>query len=115
MGAPLVNNGQQGPPLDRPGESWEAARAEGAYFDQLVRDEGEFNPFTERGWGTLAKQFERMVHPETKLRMLDVGCGTGQSRRIYEKHVGAYVGIDLSLGALRRARSNYPGTLPVKG
>lgn len=39
--------------------------------------------------------------------MLDVGCGTGQSQRIYRDRAGLYVGVDLSLGALRLAQGRF--------
>lgn len=39
--------------------------------------------------------------------MLDVGCGTGQSQRIYRDRAGLYVGVDLSLGALRMAQGRF--------
>ena len=37
-------------------------------------------------------------------RLLDVGCGTARSREVYDERVEWYVGLDLSLGALLRAR-----------
>jgi SAM-dependent methyltransferase len=76
---------------------------EGRYFDRLVEESGDFNPFTDRGWATLARRFESAV-PGAALRVLDVGCGTGQSRRIYRRRSALYAGIDLSLTALRLAR-----------
>ena len=42
--------------------------------------------------------------------MLDVGCGTGQSQRIYRDRAGLYVGVDLSLGALRLAQGRFDAT-----
>jgi ubiquinone/menaquinone biosynthesis C-methylase UbiE len=39
--------------------------------------------------------------------VLDVGCGTGQSQRIYRDRAGLYVGVDLSLGALRLAHGRF--------
>jgi SAM-dependent methyltransferase len=77
--------------------------AEGRYFDRLVEEGGDFNPFTDRGWSTLARRFAAAV-PGSGLRVLDVGCGTGRSRSIYRQRAGRYAGIDLSLGALRLAR-----------
>ena len=78
-------------------------RPEGEYFDQLVEDSGDFNPFTDRGWRTLARRFAAASHGATGLRVLDVGCGTGQSRQIYAAQARQHVGLDLSIGALRRA------------
>jgi SAM-dependent methyltransferase len=83
---------------------------DGSYFDQLVEDEGDFNPFTERGWQTLARRFAAVGGAGTGWRVLDIGCGTGQSRQIYARHASSYVGLDLSLGALRRASARHPGS-----
>jgi ubiquinone/menaquinone biosynthesis C-methylase UbiE len=83
-----------------------AGEDEGRYFDRLVRESGDFNPFTDRGWQTLARRFAAAI-PGTDLRVLDVGCGTGQSRRIYVDRSRGYAGIDLSLGALRLARQRF--------
>jgi len=85
---------------------------DGEVFDRLVQEGGDFNPFTDRGWQTLARRFARAVpggSPGQGLRILDVGCGTGQSLRIYRERAGLYVGIDLSLGALRLAGSRFTG------
>lgn len=83
---------------------------EGRYFDGLIAETGDFNPFADRGWRTLARRFEQMVRPDRPLRLLDIGCGTGQSRRIYNKHTSVYAAIDLSYGALRIARGRSPGS-----
>jgi ubiquinone/menaquinone biosynthesis C-methylase UbiE len=40
--------------------------------------------------------------------LLDVGCGTGQSRQLYAERADAYVGIDLSHEALARALRKVP-------
>lgn len=82
------------------------AEREGRYFDRLIQESGDFNPFADRGWETLARRFAAAV-PGDGLRVLDVGCGTGQSRRIYRDRSSAYAGIDLSLGALRLARRRF--------
>ena len=86
--------------------SCSAGQDEGRYFDRLVQEGGDFNPFTDRGWRTLARRFAAAI-PDTGLRVLDVGCGTGHSRRIYFDRSRGYTGIDLSLGALRLARQRY--------
>jgi ubiquinone/menaquinone biosynthesis C-methylase UbiE len=81
-------------------------------FDRLVEEAGDFNPFTDRGWETLARRFAAAVPGDSPLRVLDVGCGTGQSRRIYANRSGRggyYAGLDLSLSALRLARQRSDG------
>jgi SAM-dependent methyltransferase len=94
-----------GGPGDRRGAdlSISGGGREGRYFDDLVEERGDFNPFADRGWETLARRFAAAV-PGDGFRVLDVGCGTGQSQRIYRDRSARYAGIDLSLGALRRAR-----------
>ncbi len=101
-----------------------ALQRERTYFDGLVSAQGEFNPFTDRGWQTLARQFERSVRPRGQLSLLDVGCGTGQSRQMYEQHTKEYVGVDLSARAIATARARFPladwhvadaRTLPFQG
>lgn len=82
---------------------------DGQYFDRLVAEDGDFNPFTDRGWATLARRFAAAV-PGTGLRILDVGCGTGQSRQIYVDRSAFYAGTDLSMGALRLARRRFPAS-----
>jgi len=44
------------------------------------------------------------------LQILDVGCGTGQSRQIYIDRSSGYVGLDLSLGSLRVAQARFEGS-----
>ncbi|MFL6236175.1 MAG: methyltransferase domain-containing protein [Thermoanaerobaculia bacterium] len=89
---------------DRRGADLSSAEREGRYFDRLVGESGDFNPFTDRGWETLARRFQSAVPGAAKLSVLDVGCGTGQSRRIYQARSSRYAGIDLSLSALTLAR-----------
>jgi ubiquinone/menaquinone biosynthesis C-methylase UbiE len=88
-------------------DSPSSAEREGRYFDRLVNESGDFNPFTDHGWETLARRFAAAVPGTGGLRVLDVGCGTGQSRRIYRSRSAGYAGIDLSLGALRLARRRF--------
>ena len=94
---------------DLPGGSvcTDASRTESVYFDGLIRQQGEFNPFTTRGWQKLARQFAR-VERNIPLGLLDIGCGTGQSQQIYISHCGFYVGLDLSFEALRTATRSFP-------
>jgi SAM-dependent methyltransferase len=80
---------------------------DGEVFDRLVQEGGDFNPFADRGWQTLARRFAAAVPGGPGLRILDVGCGTGQSLRIYRDRAGLYVGIDLSVGALRLAEARF--------
>jgi SAM-dependent methyltransferase len=87
------------------------SKREAAFFDSLTDAHGEFNPFERRGWTTLRRQFEKMIRRDGPVDLLDVGCGTGQSRQIYIDSVGRYLGADLSYQSVRRARSQFPGNL----
>lgn len=92
-----------------------ALARESAYFDSTIEEEGDFNPFTDRGWETLARRFREMVPLAGPLQMLDVGCGTGQSRRLYIDRCRQYVGIDLSAAAVRRAAARHPSSVWMRG
>jgi ubiquinone/menaquinone biosynthesis C-methylase UbiE len=81
--------------------------SEGAVFDRLVAETGEFNPFADRAWNTLAARFASATNGAGALRVLDIGCGSGASKRIYAARASVYVGVDLSLGALRVARARH--------
>jgi SAM-dependent methyltransferase len=102
------------PTRDRGGTHLTAVRrgsvseVEARYFDRLLREKGEFDPFAPRGWQTIAVRFSKMVPGETFERLLDVGCGTGQSRQVYAERTRRYVGIDLSFEALSLARRKAP-------
>jgi SAM-dependent methyltransferase len=81
---------------------------ESQYFDEWVRQHGEFNPFQDRAWNTLKNLYTKHV-PLKNTRLLDVGCGTGHSRQIYiDNSVSRYVGLDLSQSELNVARKNFP-------
>ncbi|MGA2584311.1 MAG: methyltransferase domain-containing protein [Tepidisphaeraceae bacterium] len=143
------------------GGQTQTAIRESKYFDSVVTEQGDFNPFADRGWMTLRKQFEKRVvipsgwtrgaetgeslkpspgtpgegwgegppakiqdpHPSPLpeyrargeeqasrqgMRLLEIGCGTGQSWRIYEGFTSRHIGIDLSEAALRVATINFP-------
>jgi len=92
-----------------------ARERETAYFDELVNEEGDFDPFTSRGWETLARRFREMVPATRAARLLDVGCGTGQSRRLYIGRCDEYVGIDLSRSALGKASVRFPQSMWIRG
>jgi ubiquinone/menaquinone biosynthesis C-methylase UbiE len=86
----------------------EVAQREARFFDDLVQTEGEFDPFTSSGWDTIARRFEAFVRPRQGLRVLDIGCGTGQSRRLYIRYASTYTGVDLAPAALALARAKFP-------
>ena len=90
------------------------AARESEYFDTLVASKGDFDPFKPRGWATLGKRFTEMVAPRQPLRLLDIGCGTGQSRQIYIQHVKEYVGVDLSQEALQIARQRFTPSMFIR-
>ncbi len=84
------------------------SEVEARYFDGLLRKKGEFDPFAPSGWQTIAARFSEMVPGVAFARLLDIGCGTGQSRQVYAERIRGYVGIDLSFEALALARRKVP-------
>jgi SAM-dependent methyltransferase len=97
------------PPALDPGS---AAAREGRYFDRLVQEEGDFNPFTDDGWATLGRAFDTVVAEAglgNALRLVDVGCGTGRSHHVYAAQTGGYFGLDLSLSAVAAASARHRG------
>lgn len=84
------------------------SEVEAQYFDRLVGEKGEFDPFAPRGWRTIASRFAEMAGAGPLSRLLDVGCGTGQSRQVYADRTKSYVGMDLSLSAVSLARRKAP-------
>jgi ubiquinone/menaquinone biosynthesis C-methylase UbiE len=89
-------------------ESTAVADRERRFFDRFVADHGEFNLFADRGWQTLRRRFEALAAPLPTDVLLDVGCGTGQSRRVYAGLVGRSLGVDISPAAVRAARTAFP-------
>ncbi|HEX3358895.1 MAG TPA: class I SAM-dependent methyltransferase [Tepidisphaeraceae bacterium] len=86
----------------------DASKAEAAYFDGLIAEQGEFNHFTPRGWRTLARRFAQWIDIPRPFDVLDIGCGTGQSREIYIPHCRSFTGVDLSESAIAMARRKFP-------
>jgi SAM-dependent methyltransferase len=91
------------------------ARRESAYFDRMIGEEGDFNPYAPRGWRTLARRFSEMVPLPAGLRLLDIGCGTGRSRQIYADKAAEFTGMDLSSAALRIASARFPRDVWLQG
>jgi SAM-dependent methyltransferase len=86
----------------------DVSRTEADYFDSLIAERGEFNPFAERGWMTLGKRFAEFIDLPRPFDLLDIGCGTGQSRSIYIEHCRRYSGLDLSASAIELAQRKFP-------
>jgi len=84
------------------------SQAERAFFDTLVAESGQFDPFTDAGWEVLAEQFATFVRRDAPADILEVGAGTGASRRIYRAKARCFTGIDLSPNAIGRARQQFP-------
>lgn len=88
--------------------SSQAARREAAYFDATIDEQADFNPFSDRGWQRLEQCFARHCKGRGQLDILEVGCGTGHSRRIYQSQARRFVGIDLSRRSLSLAHGRHP-------
>lgn len=97
-------------PRQRPGGSGATTRGEGGYFDELVCETSDFNPFNDRERETLRRRLAVVVPSSASLRVLNVGYGTGSSRTVYARHAQLDAGIDLSLVALRLAQRRGGGT-----
>ncbi len=92
-----------------------AAQIETEFFDGHVRACGDINPFTDRGWNVIAERFAAWLPFSQPVDLLDVGCGTGQSRRLYASHVQSYTGVDLSREAVGVARTRHPASSWICG
>ena len=79
-----------------------------AFFDKTINESKVFDPFTEEGWLTLNQEFRTLCRPDSNDHLLDVGCGTGSSSRIYTPSEVKYTGIDLSPLSIQQAKINYP-------
>jgi SAM-dependent methyltransferase len=90
-----------------------ARERETEFFDDLVQAEGEFDPFTPAGWQTLARRLLDFTGDAPR-RVLDLGCGTGRSRQIYDVVAAEYIGLDLSFVALNLARKQ-EGSVVLQG
>jgi len=86
----------------------ESRKIESEFFDNHINTEGDFNPFTERGWRTLSRRFVEWLLFKEPVDLLDVGCGTGCSRQIYIRSTNRYTGVDLSQEAIRLAQARFP-------
>ena len=93
----------------------ESARLESEFFDQHIKTEGNFDPFTERGWRTLSRRFSEWLPIKKPVDLLDVGCGTGCSRQIYIQSTNRYTGVDLSQEAIRFAQTRFPDSHWIHG
>jgi SAM-dependent methyltransferase len=82
--------------------------AEVLFFDQAVCKFGSFHPFEKKAWESLKKLFVDFVDPKLDETILDIGCGTGASKKIYFAFVKEYVGLDLSPISIEKAKENYP-------
>ena len=96
------------------GSSRDASAVESEFFDEHIRENADFNPFTASGWRVIARQFGQVVGSRTDLALLDVGCGSGNSRQLYVEHCRRYVALDLSLEAVRTAAARFPDSSWLK-
>jgi ubiquinone/menaquinone biosynthesis C-methylase UbiE len=95
-------------PVDLPATTSDAVQNEREFFDGLVGEHGEFDPFTAQGWDVLARAFRRLARPNVQGDLLDIGCGTGSSQRVYAGCYGRYTGVDLSPVSIEIARKAFP-------
>ena len=82
--------------------------SERQFFDTVVAEEGEIHSFAPAGWKVIERRFLRDIAPAGTESLLDVGCGTGESRQVYRSHIGTYLGLDLSGRAIERAAGRFP-------
>lgn len=85
-----------------------ATDTERAFFDTVVAEQGEIHSFAPRGWKVIESRFLADIEPGGYESLLDIGCGTGESRQVYREHVRRYTGLDLSGKAVERAATRFP-------
>lgn len=84
-------------------------------FNTLTREVGDFNPFGARAWANLRACFLNSLGGQRAASLLDIGCGTGQSRQIYRDACDRFAGLDLAQSSLLRARALFPSDEWVLG
>ncbi|MBI5095460.1 MAG: methyltransferase domain-containing protein [Candidatus Hydrogenedentes bacterium] len=89
-------------------------RAEKEFFDQAAREQ-EHGYFSERGWRRLAQLALDFVPDKEKVRILDLGCGTGRLIAELAKALpGADLfGVDISEHSIESASKRGVGTFLV--
>jgi ubiquinone/menaquinone biosynthesis C-methylase UbiE len=85
-----------------------ATETERQFFDTVVAEQGEIHSFAPAGWKVIERRFLKGIAPTGNECLLDIGCGTGESRQVYRDHVRRYTGVDLSGRAVERAASRFP-------
>lgn len=83
----------------------ERIATEAAFFDEVAESGGGFDPFLPPAWRRLRHHWLDMTAPPERITLLEVGCGSGESARIYAAGSVRRIAIDLSLGLLLQARS----------
>jgi SAM-dependent methyltransferase len=69
----------------------------------------DLDRFTEAKANQLVALAQRQLGDLDRLRVLDVGCGTGETDRFLATSFGELHGVDMSGGLLERARAAVPG------
>jgi ubiquinone/menaquinone biosynthesis C-methylase UbiE len=73
--------------------------------NNLFNIAGWYDPIFEGLLGGLRALATRIVAPETGMRVLDIGCGTGAQLRLYQDRGSLVYGIDLAQPMLKMAKT----------
>ncbi len=77
---------------------------ESAFFDEYIREEGEYDVFDEGAYKRLIGLIKKRLNPLPGKKWLDMGCGTGAFTTRLSKFGGLILGVDVSEESIKVAR-----------
>ncbi|WP_287584752.1 class I SAM-dependent methyltransferase [Candidatus Borrarchaeum sp.] len=78
-------------------------KAEIIYFDNYIKEMGEYKEYTEKGYQRLVKAIRKSINSDTKV-ILDCGCGSGEISRRLSTENNSVIAFDISKDSIVTAK-----------